>query len=336
MQYIGKNLLLTLGILSTASVAHAATLTVGPGQAFTTISSAVAAAQDGDVVHVFAGVYVNDFPEITSKITLAGIGGAVRLLATEYIPNRKAILITDTDATVQGLTFNGAKVSDDDGGNGAGIRYQGGNLVIKGCMFINNQEGILAAPDPNGTITIINSEFTHNGVASGPSSGYTHNLYVNEVHQLTIQNSYIHNALVGHEIKSRADITTIDGSRIAERPAGTASYSIDLPNGGVASITNNMIEQGPNSGNPSIIAYGEEGNVYGTSSLTVSGNLFDNDLNSSSSRGVWNASSVTADVSNNQTFGLTSDEFVNGPANVSGTQIMLNEPAIPATHPWSK
>ena len=40
---------------------------------------------------------------------------------------------------------------------------------------------------------------------------------------------------------------------------GIGVYSIDLPNGGTATITGNVIQQGPNSQNPAIIAYGEEG-----------------------------------------------------------------------------
>jgi hypothetical protein len=44
--------------------------------------------------------------------------------------------------------------------------------------------------------------------------------------------------------------------RVIFETPGTPSYSIDLPNGGIANIEDNVIEQGPNSQNPYIIAYG--------------------------------------------------------------------------------
>jgi hypothetical protein len=47
-----------------------ATLTVGKGQQYSTISAAVKASHDGDVVQVQAGTYTNDFATINTKITL--------------------------------------------------------------------------------------------------------------------------------------------------------------------------------------------------------------------------------------------------------------------------
>jgi hypothetical protein len=58
-----------------APPAHAATLTVGPGKQFATVSAAVAASRDGDVVAVSAGTYPNDYPVVTHKITIVGVGG---------------------------------------------------------------------------------------------------------------------------------------------------------------------------------------------------------------------------------------------------------------------
>ena len=69
------------------------TLNVGTGQLYTTISAAVAAAHDGDVVSVQAGTYTNDFPTITHQITLqSASAGMVNMVATVSPPNGKAIL----------------------------------------------------------------------------------------------------------------------------------------------------------------------------------------------------------------------------------------------------
>src|SRR6185369_758492 len=99
-------------------------------------------------------------------------------------------------------------------------RYQAGNLTINNCYFHDNQDGILAASNLTGSITINRSEFAHNGTGDGK----THNLYVNKIGTLTINDSYFHDAVVGHEIKSRAVNTIIRNSRIIDGPTGSASY----------------------------------------------------------------------------------------------------------------
>jgi hypothetical protein len=324
--------LLTLSALP----ASAATLTVGPGETYKTIAAAVAASHDGDTIEVKTGLYENDYAEITKKVTLTAVGGFARLHSTGPIPNRKAILITDTDITIKGFEFSGARVSGNDGRNGAGIRYQGGNLRIEGCYFTDNQDGILGVGDGTGTVTIDKSEFFANGAVSGPSAGFTHNLYLGGLARLTIENSYFHGARVGHEMKSRAKQTVIRNTRVVDGPNGTASYSIDLPNGGEVTIAGSQIEQGPKSQNPSMIAFGEEGNLHPGSRLTVENSLIENDLPSPSAYGVWNAAPAPAHILDSKVYGLTLNSLFHGPATISGVEYLKTEPPIPTGHPWEQ
>jgi hypothetical protein len=317
--------------------ATAATLTVGAGEAYKTIAAAVAASQDGDTIAVKAGTYANDYAEITKKVTLTSVGGFARLHSTGLIPNRKAILITDTDITIKGFEFSGAEVSGNDGGNGAGIRYQGGDLVIDSCYFTGNQDGIMGTSDGTGTVTIKDSEFFANGAVTGPSAGFTHNLYISTgVARLTIENSYFHGARVGHEMKSRAKQTVIRNSRFVDGPTGTASYSIDLPNGGEVTITGSRIEQGPKSQNPDIIAFGEEGNLHPGSKLTIEDSLIENDLDTSSAYGVWNAAPSPVHILSSKIYGLTLNSLFHGPATISGIEYLKTEPPIASKHPWEE
>src|SRR5258708_37700336 len=191
------------------------TLTVGTGQQYGALAAAIAASHDGDVIAVQAGTYTNDFATITTDITIEGVGGMVNLVATVPPPNGKAILVTAANVTLDGISFSGAAVPD---GNGAGVRYEGGNLTINNCYFFNNQEGLLAGDDPAGAITITHTEFANNGAGDG----YTHNLYVGEIGTLTVDQSLFTGANVGHEIKSRALNTIIENSRIIDRTAGAA------------------------------------------------------------------------------------------------------------------
>jgi Ca2+-binding RTX toxin-like protein len=304
-----------------------ANLTVGAGKQFTTIAGAIAASRDGDVISVDAGTYTNDFATINTKITLQGVGGMVTMVATVAPPNGKAILTTNTDVSIDHFEFTGAAVPDM---NGAGIRYQAGNLLVTNSYFHHNQEGILANAS-TGNITIRNSEFSHNGAGDG----YSHNLYVGAINSLTIDNSYFHDAVVGHQIKSRALNTTITNSRIAEGPEGTGSYSIDLPNGGRAVLSNNVIQQGANSGNPVIVAFGEEGGVHAGSSLKMTGNTILNDLASSSSKLLWNATTTTAELTGNSVFGLSASQYASGPATVTNMTVLTTEPALDTSSPWA-
>ena len=300
-----------------------ATLTVGIHQAFQHIADAIAASHDGDVIAVQAGTYVNDFATITHKITLQGIGGMVKMVATVAPPNGKAILTTDNDVTIDHFEFSGARVADK---NGAGIRYEAGNLTITNSYFHDNENGLLGAASANGTITVKNSEFAHNG----NGNGLTHNIYVGVIKQLTIQDSYFHDAVIGHEIKSRALNTTITGSRIQDN-FGNASYSIDLPQGGNALIQGNVIQKGVNAPNPVIIAFGEEGNLNPNSALVVRGNTIVND--DPKGVAIWNATPAKATMDGNQVFGMGSAPANRGTVGQTGTTVLAIHPVLSLASP---
>jgi hypothetical protein len=310
-----------------------ATLTVGIGSRFQyhTIASAVAATHDGDVVQVQAGTYTNDFVTVRDSIRLQAVGGMVRMVATSSPPDGKAIITEGAagkSVTISGFDLSGAKVA---ARNGAGIRYEGGNLTLVNAYIHDNQNGILGGAYANGTISMDRCEFAFNGYGDG----YSHNIYIGDIANLTITNSYLHDAKVGHEVKSRAETTVITGSRIDDGPTGTASYSIDLPNGGNATITNDVIRQGPRSQNPAMIAYGEEGALHAGTTVTIAGNSFLNDLRSSSATGVWNLTTSALTVSNNKVYGLSATRFVSGTAIVSGTTFLTREPALDTSHLWA-
>ena len=59
---------------------------------------------------------------------------------------------------------------------------------------------------------------------------------------------------------------------ILDGPGGEASYEIDLPNGGRATVLGNVVGQSSGTQNPVLIAYGAEGNAWPESSLTVAHN----------------------------------------------------------------
>jgi hypothetical protein len=246
-----------------------ATLTVGNGQS---IQAAIDAAAPGDTIDVQAGTYTDQFLTIRTSITLQAVNGEVQLVATQQPPDGKAYITegaSGISVAINGFDISGVAVPD---GNGAAIRYEGGGLSLSDDYFHDNQEGLLGAAVSNGSIAIDHSEFAHNG----DGSGSTHNIYVGAIASFSLTNSYIHDAVVGHEVKSRAANNTITGNRIFDN-GGSASYSIDLPNGGNATISGNTIEQGPNTQNPFVVAYGEEGATNPGTSFAITGNAIVND-----------------------------------------------------------
>ncbi len=310
-----------------------ATLTVGSGLQYTTIAQAVAASHDDDVIQVQAGTYKNDFVQINDSITLQAVGGMATIEATVPPSNLKGILTVGDgghapNVAIDGFVLSGATISAAAGNNGAGIRYQSGNLTLYDDVVQGNQDGLLATPAVANTGTIIVNASTF--AANGAGDGYSHNIYVNHIQQFTFEDSVSTGALAGHDIKSRALNTTIVNSTISDGATGTASYEIDLPNGGHALIQGNTIQQGPASRNPVIISYGEEGAVPAGSTLTVVGNTILNDLHSHTPTAVRNASSVVAAVSGNQYYGLTAGQLAAGPAIVSNNTSLTVEPAIGA------
>jgi hypothetical protein len=304
-----------------------AILVVGPGQQFTSIRAAVTAASAGDTIDVQAGIYTNDFVEIFKNLTLQAVGGVVHMVATVDPPNGKAIIEeggTGIAVTINGFDISGAVVPD---GNGAAVRYDGGSLTLNNDYLHNNQDGLLCAADPAGSITINNSEVAFNGV-----SGLTHNLYIGRIANFTLSNSYIHDvASDGHEVKSRAANNVITDNRIFDN-GSIASYSIDLPNGGNADIEGNIIQQGPNSENQTIITYGEEGSLQAGTNVLIANNTIVNDRNGAI--GVRNLTAHALTLQNNSVYGLTSANLTSGPATVSGTSFLAVEPSLNTSSTW--
>jgi hypothetical protein len=219
-------------------------------------SQAQKIAKDGCIIEIDAGIYENDIVQWTqNNLIIRGIDGYSHLDAKGFtIPNRKAIwVIKGANTTVENIEFSGAAVLDR---NGAGIRQEGTNLIIRNCSFHDNEMGILTTSDKDSDILIEYSEFKNHGKSNG---GFSHNIYIGHVKRFTIQYSYTHHAEHGHNIKSRAHENYILYNRIEDGEDGYSSYLIDLPNGGKSFIIGNVMQQGPKAENYHAISYAAEG-----------------------------------------------------------------------------
>jgi hypothetical protein len=315
--------LFAVAVCALAPRAHADTvLRVGPNAQYQTISAAVSAADadtnpaDSYDIRIAPGTYTNDFPSVTRPMTIevdpSRAGRPVVLKATVPLPNEKGIILSTADLTVNGLTFRGAKIANALGGNGAGIRDQNLNtpatLIVENSVFVHNQEGILTGDNTAQSISIINSTFKNNG---NPNANYfQHALYVNYVGSLTVTSSTFCGQLIGHDIKSRAMMTSISDNQLYDGQAdpaincraGSTSLAIDLANGGIATIVGNAITQGVASPNYNMVDYGEEGLIYSANSLLVSDNNFTN-IGSNPATAIYDPNCIPVQ--------LTGDSFTN-------------------------
>jgi hypothetical protein len=238
-------------------------LTVGPTGMFALPSQAAAAARAGDVIHIAVGDYRGDVATWTaSDLTICGIGGRARLFADGSHAQGKAIwVIAGDNVTVDNVEFHDAKVPDR---NGAGIRTEGRGLTILNCGFFDNENGILGGKIGN-VIRIDRSEFARNGFGDGQS----HNLYIGRADKLLVTASFFHGAKVGHNLKTRAAQTRIEGSYFMDGRDGTSSYLLDASNGGAVYLRGNLFHKGPKAESAIVIAYGREGLGHAVNTLEL-------------------------------------------------------------------
>lgn len=259
-------------------LAHAATLTVGPGKQYSMPCAAFQAAANGDTIEIDAGGnYSGNVCAITkSNLTIRGVNGRPKIDAAGQNSGGKGTwVVQGNDNTVDNVEMFGARVPDQ---NGAAIRLEALNFTLKNSYLHDNENGILTGN--GGKLVVENSEFGNNGFGSG----YTHNLYVGNKDTLIFTGNYTHDAKGGHNLKTRAKNNTITYNRITNTGSGNPSYEIDIPNAGNAYIIGNIIQQPSNHTNPGMLTFGVEGATNPGQELYVVNNTF---INDDSSRGTF-------------------------------------------------
>jgi len=247
LRYLALFLFLTL---LTPYASQARTLRVGPDRNYKHIRDVALAATDGDVILLDAGTYEADVAHWSQNdLVVWAPNGRARIEARGQNEAGKGIWVVEgRNFTAENIEFSGARVPDR---NGAGVRIHAkGKVTLRNCFFHDNENGVLGDAEE---ILIDRCIFNHNGAGDGQS----HNIYVWGP-KVTIQSSYIHRSVVGHNVKTRGETNYILGNRIMDEADGNGSYGIDVPDCGRTYIIGNVVEQGPESQNYHLISYGAE------------------------------------------------------------------------------
>ena len=277
-------------------------LRVGATRQYANLRAVQAAVQPGDLVEVDAGTYVDDVVVWrTNRVTLRGVGGGrAHVQGTQVITfvsgddqrNGKGLMVMrGADVRVENFEFSGARVTDL---NGAGIRVEGQNLTVCNGYCHDNQDGMLA--EALGTLTVEYTVFERNG-AGDP--GFNHNIYVTGGNRLVFRHNYSRDSNIGHTLKTRAAENFILYNRLMSEASGRTSYEIDVPDGGLTYVVGNLLQQGPNGDNSTILAYGAEGLSAGrTNELYLVNNTIVNDRGSGTFVSVNSGAAVFRSVNN--------------------------------------
>ncbi len=169
MKSTNARLLTALAISSLASSAGAATLTVGPSLVdydFITITAAISAGVDGDVIEIAPGLYPENLTISSKDLTLRNAGGGTVTVFGQDLNKCLRVTGGTTDAVIEGITFaRGFSTTA-----GAGVSIEGGaraditDCIIEDSMNTGVGGGLYMSGGGTVTRTIIrNNEAASDG-----------------------------------------------------------------------------------------------------------------------------------------------------------------------------
>jgi hypothetical protein len=253
-----------------------AVIRVGPTQVITRVADAARIAKSGDVVEIEAGEYLDDvasWPQ--DNLVIRAVGGHALMISLGRASEAKAIwVIKGNNVIIENIGFFDARVPNL---NGAGIRHEGGRLSIRHSVFARNEMGLLSWDNPAGELEIVSSEFCGNAVLLPGTPRIGHQLYVGKLGRLMLRDSYVHGGTLGHLVKTRARENHIYNNRLTDEAGGRASYELEFPNGGIAYVIGNIIQQSATTDNPTLVSFGAEGYAWPRAELYLVNNTFIDD-----------------------------------------------------------
>jgi hypothetical protein len=221
-------------------------------EAYASLQQAVDAIGGGSGTIVIApGTYRDCAVQEAGRVSFVAAQPGTVIFNGGICREKATLVLSGAAARVEGITFENLRVAD---GNGAGIRLEGGDLIVTESLFRDSESGILSANDKKSSIRVERSTFSRLGRCDRDLA-CAHSIYIGEYGSLSVVRSRFEKGMGGHYVKSRAPrIEVVDSS--FDDTAGTATnYMIDLPHGAVGTIARNAFVQGKNKENYSALIF---------------------------------------------------------------------------------
>lgn len=242
----------------------------GTGQGFQTIDEAVQSIRMGTATILIApGVYHQCTIQSGGHITFKAVQPGTAIFEGTACEDKAAFVLRGQGSVVDGIVFRKLAVGD---GNGAGIRSEMGDLVVRNSMFLDSEEGVLGGQPTGQSITIDHSTFSGLGQCDKTPS-CSHSIYLANQGHVTVTNSRFERGTGGHYVKLRVPDVTIADNSFDDTRGHKTNYMIDLPEGARGLVTRNTFVQGPDKENHSgLVVVSAEAKTYRSSGLRIEDN----------------------------------------------------------------
>ena len=236
------------------------------GEPMESLKQAFEQAKSNDTVRLTTGYYQEAAVLSANNVSIFADSGAI--VFGKAAQGKGALVIKGDNTYIENLECHSIFVPDN---NGVCIRLEGKGITLNNVYFHHAQGGLLGSKK-GGDIRIENSRFEHLG-----DGAFYHGIYTLAPSRLFINNSHFLNTRNGgHEIKSRSTHTEVTNSIIAASQSRD-SRLIDVPNGGVLIIKNNILIEGPFSDNHDLLSWGVEGILHSGEKVIIEGNTIISD-----------------------------------------------------------
>jgi acetyltransferase-like isoleucine patch superfamily enzyme len=239
------------------------------GKEFSSLKEAKSAIVNGSQIYLKAGIYTKGIYIKASNIAIIGEENVI--FDNAAVNGKAALVLTGDNVLVESIECRNIYVRDL---NGACIRFEGENLTVRDVYAHDSQSGIMTSRS-DGYLHIEYSTFERlGGKASG--RGYAHAIYANVGEFIFSHSKVLSVGKEGSGLKTRSRKTIVKHSLLASLEAKD-SRLIDAASYGELIIHDSILQQGVNSSNSQLIAYGLETKVkkkFDINRVEIKNNMF--------------------------------------------------------------